>query len=134
MCQAGFLFITNYSMGKKILIVDDERPIANALALKLNHSGYEAKTAYNGEEAIKVLESEAFDLMLLDLMMPKVDGFGVLDYLKKKGSGPIAVVTSNLSQEEDAKKAKALGAKDYLVKSNTPLAKIIEHVQKLLGS
>lgn len=120
-------------MAKKILIVEDERPIANALALKFNHSGFQAKAVHNGQEALDLLEKESFDLMLLDLMMPKMDGFGVLEALQKKEGIPLVVVTTNLSQEEDAKRARALGAKDYLVKSNTPLTKMVEHVAKLLG-
>jgi DNA-binding response OmpR family regulator len=118
-------------MPKKILIVEDERPIANALALKFSHSGFQATAVHNGQEALDTLKKEPFDVMLLDLMMPKLDGFGVLEALQQETKKPLVIVTSNLSQEEDAKRAKALGAKDYLVKSNTPLAQIVEHVIKL---
>ncbi len=118
---------------KKILIAEDEKPMANALMLKLNHVGFEAKIASNGQETLDMLEKEKFDLVLLDLMMPKVDGFGVLAELKNRGDKTPVIITSNLSQEVDSKRALKMGATDYIVKSDTPLVKIIEHVKKILN-
>lgn len=118
---------------KKILIVEDEKPMAKALELKLKGSGFEAKAVFNGEEALQVLAQEHYDLMLLDLMMPQKDGFSVLEDLKTKGITIPVIVATNLSQEEDIKRAKALGAQDYFVKSETPIAKVVEHVKKVLG-
>lgn len=117
---------------KKILIVEDEKPMARALELKLTHSGFEVKSAPNGEEALKILEQETFDLILLDLVMPKMDGFKVLEELSARGIKSKVIVTSNLSQQEDIKRAKALGAQDYFIKSNTPIANIVEYVNKAL--
>jgi DNA-binding response OmpR family regulator len=117
---------------KKILIAEDEKPMAKALKLKLDNSGFEAQIASNGQEAIDMLSKEKFDLVLLDLVMPKVDGFTVLETLKTKKINVPVIITSNLSQEEDAAKAKSLGAKDYLIKSNTPIAEIVDHVKKIL--
>jgi len=117
---------------KKILIVDDEKPMARALQLKLDHNGFETKVVYQGTDALQVLEKEKFDLVVLDLMMPNLDGFGVLKELQKKGSKVPVVVTSNLSQSEDEKRAVALGAGHYFVKSNTPLSKIVDYVKKAL--
>ncbi|MEI7604094.1 MAG: response regulator [bacterium] len=119
-------------MAQKILIVEDEKPIAKALELKLTHSGLDAKAAFNGEEAIKLLEQEKFDLVLLDLIMPNMDGFAVLQNLKDKNIKVRVIVTSNLSQEEDVKKAKELGAIDYFVKSDTSLSKIVDYIQTAL--
>lgn len=116
-----------------ILIVDDEKPMARALELKLGKLGFKTKTAFNGEEALKILEKEKFDLILTDLVMPKVDGFGILEALKSKKDKTPVIVSSNLGQEEDLKRAKALGAKDYFVKSDTPITKVIEHIEKVLG-
>ena len=65
--------------------------------------------------------------------MPNKDGFAVLEELKKKGSKIPVIVTSNLSQDEDAKRAKSLGAKDYFIKSNTPIKDIISHIKDILG-
>ncbi len=118
---------------KRILIVDDERPIATALLLKLGHSGFFAKIASNGREALEILEKESFDLMLLDLMMPELDGFGVLKAMKKRGLTIPVIVSSNLGQEEDRAQAKALGAADYLVKADTPLLDIVEKIKHAIG-
>jgi len=118
---------------KKILIVDDEKPMARALELKLQHSGFETKVVNQGAEALDSLEKDQIDLVLLDLMMPTPDGFQVLESLQKKKNTVPIIVTSNLSQLEDEKRALALGAEHYFVKSNTPLSKIIEHVKKILN-
>ncbi|MDP2587365.1 MAG: response regulator [bacterium] len=118
---------------KRVLIVEDERPIAKALELKLNHSGFEAKAVFDGEQALQMLESETFDVVLLDLMMPKTDGFAVLEELKKRGISVPVVVVSNLNQPEDIEKAKTLGAADFFIKSDTPLSGVVEHVKRVVG-
>ncbi|MFH1292152.1 MAG: response regulator [bacterium] len=117
---------------KKILIVEDEEPMARALVLKLNKEGYEAISAENGAKALEVLDKEKFDLILLDLMMPKLDGFGVMAEMKKRKIKIPVIVSSNLSQESDFKKAKEMGAKDFFVKSDTPLVQVIEHIKEAL--
>ncbi|KXK26625.1 MAG: Alkaline phosphatase synthesis transcriptional regulatory protein PhoP [candidate division WS6 bacterium OLB20] len=121
-------------MSKKILVVEDEKPIAKALQLKLNSSGYEATIAGDGEEALQVLAAGgSFDLVLLDLVMPKLDGFGFLAQARENGlSIPPVIVSSNLSQEEDIQRAKDLGAVSYYVKSNTPLSVIVEKINQYL--
>lgn len=119
-------------MAKKILIGEDEKAIAKALQLKLSSSGYEVKNAFDGEQVIDFVEKEQFDLILLDLIMPKLDGFGTLAKLKEKGNKTPVIILSNLSQEEDEKKAKELGAKDFFIKSNTPLSEIVDHVKAAL--
>jgi DNA-binding response OmpR family regulator len=118
---------------KTILVVDDEKPLAKALELKLAKSGFTVKVAFNGEEAIAILTKENIDLVLLDLVMPKVDGFAVLTEMKKLDKHIPIIVTSNLSQEEDVKKAKELGALDYLVKSDTSLSFIVNYIQTALN-
>ena len=120
-------------MSKRILIVDDEKPLAKALSLKLGHEGYEAKAVFNGAEAIETLKKESFDLVLLDLVMPQEDGFSVLSKMGAVKGKTIVIVSSNLSQEEDIDKAKALGATDYFVKSDTTLADIVLKIKKYLG-
>ncbi len=118
---------------KRILIAEDEKPMAKALELKLNSSGFEAIAVFDGAQAIEELGKGGYDLVLLDLMMPKVDGFVVLEELKKTGNGVPVIVSTNLSQEEDEKRAKELGAVDYFVKSDTPIAQVIEHVKAVLN-
>lgn len=117
---------------KKILIVDDEKPLAHALELKLSHEGYNVKAVFDGEQAVTELQTGQYALALMDLVMPKLDGFGVLAQLRQKGIQTKIIVTSNLSQEEDIKKAKELGAVDFFIKSNTPLTVIIENIKKYL--
>jgi len=119
-------------MPKKILVVEDEKPMAKALKLKLSDAGFEAEIAFDGEKALKVLESETFDLILLDLVMPNLDGFGLLAELKARAIKTPVIVTTNLGQEEDEKRARELGATDYLVKSDTPIVEIVDFVKKTL--
>lgn len=116
----------------KILIAEDEVPAAKVLGLKLQSSGYEVVLAHDGEEAFRLIQSTKFDLIILDLIMPKHDGFWVLEQLKKINSVTPVIVLSNLSQEEDLIKAKNLGAKDYFIKSDIPLAEVVKKVEAAL--
>ena len=117
----------------RILIAEDEKPMARALEMQLNHEGFEAKAVFNGELALESLRSEKFALVLLDLMMPKVDGFKVLEEINKENLKTPVIVLSNLNQDEDEQKAKDLGAKAFFVKSNTPIAEIVNYVKKFLS-
>ena len=115
---------------KRILIVEDERPLAHALELKFQHEGYETKTCTNGTEAMVEAKTGNYAIILLDLIMPEMDGFTFLSQVDTKKI-PIIVLT-NLGQEEDRNKAKELGAKDYFVKSTTPIAQIVSIVKSLV--
>lgn len=117
---------------KKILLVEDEKPIAQTLELKLSKSGFDVVCAYDGVECLKSLATEPFDLVLLDLVMPEKDGFTVLEELRGKKRPPIIVLT-NLGQEEDAERCKNLGADDYFVKADTPLVTIVERITVLFN-
>lgn len=118
--------------GKKILIVEDEKPLAHALELKMTHEGYDVHVAGNGDEGLKEATTGKYDLILLDLIMPGVDGFTILKELQNKKSHTKVIVLSNLGQDEDRKKAAELGAKDYLVKANVPLSDIVKVVKSAL--
>ncbi|MFZ2192698.1 MAG: response regulator [Candidatus Moraniibacteriota bacterium] len=118
---------------RKILVVEDERAIAKAMELKLNFSGFKASVAYNGLEALEILKKEKFDLIIVDLIMPKLDGFGTMRAIKELKIKTPIVVSSNLNQDEDLKKAKELGAVDFFVKSNIPISKLVENIKKILG-
>lgn len=120
------------SIKKRILVAEDEKAIARALELKLKHSGYDVEVVHDGASAVEKVRLGSLDLLLLDLVMPKMDGFKVLETLQKEGLKIPVIVTSNLSQEEDVKRAKSLGAVDYLVKSNTPLVEILSRIQSFL--
>jgi len=119
------------TISKKILILEDEKPLARAMELKLTHEGYEVKTFSSGEGAISLLEKEDFSILICDLVMPKVDGFQVLEGIKEKNIKiPLVIVLTNLSQTEDEKRVRALGATEFFIKSDTPLSKIVDYVKK----
>ena len=118
---------------KKILVVEDEKPLAHALELKFGKLGFTVTIAGDGDEAVNILKKDKFSLVLLDIMLPKRDGFSVLEEMKKTGNKTPVIMTTNLSQNEDEKKAKDLGAVDYFVKSDTPIAEIVGKVEKFLG-
>ncbi len=123
----------NFRSAKKILIIEDEKPVAKAFGLKLGRAGFESEIAFDGVDALEVLAKKNFDLILLDLVMPRMDGFEFLAELKSRNIKIPVIVTTNLSQDEDAKRARDLGAIDYFVKSETPIANIVEHVKKVLS-
>lgn len=118
---------------KKVLIVEDERLIVKPLAMKLQLSGFEVNSAYNGAEALDLLEKEKFDIILLDLMMPKVDGFDVLSEMKKRGDKTPVIIASNLNQEKDISRALELGVTSYYVKSDINLDGIVEKIREALN-
>lgn len=121
-----------------ILIVEDERPMAKALKIKFSKAGVNVDLAFNGEEAIEKLKATKYDFMLLDLIMPKLDGFGVLQKIKDENIKIPFMITSNLSQQSDMERARELGAVDYVIKSNTSaedlVAKVTLHLQALRQS
>jgi two-component system, OmpR family, alkaline phosphatase synthesis response regulator PhoP len=119
-------------MAHRILIVEDERPLAHALELKLKGAGFEVEVATDGQAGVQKLKDSKFDLVFLDLIMPKMDGFKALEEIRKDGHNVKVVVLSNLGQQEDMVKAKKLGASDYFVKADTPLATIVERATKIL--
>ncbi|MCD8048265.1 MAG: response regulator YycF [Clostridia bacterium] len=100
---------------KKILVVDDEKPIADILKFNLEKSGYEVLCAYDGEEGLKYALEEPVDLILLDVMLPKMEGFDVLKRVREKKSVPILMLTA---REEEVDKILGLewGADDYITK------------------
>ena len=119
---------------KKVLIAEDEKPMARALEIKIGSDPeLEARAVFNGAEALKILEAEKYDLVLTDLMMPDVDGFTLLKELKAKNIKVPVIISSNLSQEEDIKLTKSLGAIDYFVKSDTPISEVVKKIKKALG-
>lgn len=114
---------------KKILIVEDEKPIRQALELKLSKAGFSITPVSNGKDAISKVSKQKFDLILLDLMMPEMNGYEVLAQLKNLNIKTPVIILSNLGQEEDIKKAKEYGVEDYCIKSNTPISSIVDKVK-----
>ncbi|MEK7152872.1 MAG: response regulator [Patescibacteria group bacterium] len=115
---------------KRVLIVEDEKPLSHALDLKLQHEGFATTVAQNGQECLALIDSKTFDVVLLDLMMPVLDGFQVLEQLQQKSVRPTVFILSNLSQPEDEARVLKLGAKKYFVKSDTSLSVIVEEVKQ----
>lgn len=102
-------------MDKTILVVDDEKPIVDILKYNLEKEGYEVLTAYDGEEAIDIALSEFPDLILLDIMLPKQDGFTVCKKIREKLTCPIIMLTAK-GEEVDKVLGLELGADDYITK------------------
>ena len=102
-------------MVKKILVVDDEKPISDIVKFNLTNEGYDVVTAFDGEEALQQVEAEHPDLILLDLMLPKIDGLEVARQVRKKYNMPIIMVTAKDS-EIDKVLGLELGADDYVTK------------------
>lgn len=98
----------------KILIVEDEKPISNLIFLSLSSAGYECETAYDGMEASDKLLDKRYDLILLDIMLPKVNGYEVLEFVKPMDI-PVIIISAK-GKLEDRIKGLKLGADDYLTK------------------
>jgi CheY-like chemotaxis protein len=120
---------------QKILIVEDETALLYALQAELAHGGFEIVSAMSGDEGLKKIKKDGFSAILLDLILPgKIDGFEFLKQIKagEKIRNIPVIVISNLGEKENIKKAMALGAKDYLVKTEHSLEGILEKVKKIL--
>ena len=104
---------------KKILVVDDERGLAKIIRLNLEQDGFEVVEANNGTQAMEKLRTTLPDLILLDVMMPDIDGFTVLKMVREIGNIPVIMLTAK-GQEEDKVKGLELGADDYVTKPFSP--------------
>jgi two-component system phosphate regulon response regulator PhoB len=119
------------SKKKKILIIEDEKAIARVLGLKLTKAGYDTEIFSNGKDALDFLKKEKVDLILLDLIMPIMDGFTFLEKIQKKKFS--VFILSNLGQQTDIEKAKKLGASKFFIKSNVSLSEVVESIKKEIG-
>ncbi|MBI4128307.1 MAG: response regulator [Parcubacteria group bacterium] len=118
----------------KILLIEDEQLLADMYALKLRSEGYDLTVASDGLAGLTEAGAQAFHLILLDVILPKIDGFGVLAKLKedaKTKNVPVILLT-NLGQEGDIEKGKRLGAVDYLIKANLTPAELVKKVKEQL--
>ncbi|OGZ96078.1 MAG: hypothetical protein A2847_02495 [Candidatus Sungbacteria bacterium RIFCSPHIGHO2_01_FULL_50_25] len=120
---------------QKILVVEDEINLRRSIEEILSKEGYAVVSASDGEEALSVVERERPDLILLDLVLPKKDGFSVLKALRENEATvkiPV-VVLSNLGEMEDVGRVLELGANRYLVKTDYKLSEVVEKVRETLG-
>lgn len=121
--------------GKRILVVDDEKELVKAIQIRLTASNYEVLVAYDGVEGLEKAQKEKPDLILLDILMPNMDGFETLAKLRENDqtkSIPVLMLTAK-SQLEDVTKAHSLGALDYIVKPFDYIS-MLTKIRKALGS
>lgn len=121
-------------MAKKILIIEDDKFLRELIARKLTDEGFDIVEAVDGEDGIKKLKETKPDLVLLDLILPSIDGFEVLSKVKEDesiASIPI-IILSNLGQKEEVEKGLDLGAVDYLIKAHFTPGEIVEKIKNIL--
>ena len=120
---------------RRILLVEDDRFLRKAAEATLKQQGYTVITAADGEEALRVARSEPLDLILLDLIMPKLNGFQVLNALKT--DAPTAhipvIILSNLGQDRDVQQAMEAGATAYFIKADLSLQALVQRVEEALA-
>jgi len=119
----------------KILIIEDEEILLEVLEQKLSREGYKVKVARDGHEGIEKLKKQKPDLILLDIVMPKMDGYEVMEEINKMGLKDIPIIIiSNSGQPVEIEKAVSLGAKDYLIKAEFEPVEVLEKVKSLLAN
>ncbi len=120
-------------MPKKILIIEDETALLYALQSQLATEGYEVLTADDGEKALKILEKNKPEAIVLDIVLPKLNGWELLKKIKsdeEKKDIPVIII-SNLSDDASRQRGIELGAKDYLPKINYSLAELVNKIKEL---
>ncbi|HCV42556.1 MAG TPA: hypothetical protein DGH68_03660 [Bacteroidetes bacterium] len=117
---------------KKILVVDDEASPRTVLRLELLDAGFNVQVASDGDEAIAAIEKERFDLLLLDIKMPRVNGFEVLTFVKEKYSDTRVIMMTSFADLKSATESEKLGAEGFLIKPYelSVLMKTIDRVLK----
>ena len=122
-------------MAKKILLIEDEEIMIGLLQKKLTNEGYEVSVARDGEEGLKAMREVRPDLVLLDIIMPKMGGFEVMEGMQKdKTLAKIPVIViSNSGQPVELDKAQKLGAKDWLIKTEFDPQEVLNKVVKQIG-
>lgn len=118
---------------KKILLIEDDPFLADIYNTKLKEAGYSVSIAIDGEDGLKKTKELKPDLILLDIVLPNVDGWEFLERIKKvKPEGLEVVILSNLGQKEEIEKGLSLGATKYLVKAHYTPSEVVAEVKKIL--
>lgn len=123
-------------MKKKILIIEDEKSLANLLYKKLKTEGYEVLKAWNGKEGLDLIKKEKPDLILLDIIMPEIDGFEVMEIISKNKrlkKIPIIII-SNSGQPIEISRARKLGVVDWLIKTEFDPQEVVDKVKKQISN
>lgn len=123
----------NY-MNYSVLIVEDEKPILSSLAQAFKQDGFTVQTAKDGHEALMSIEKSSPDLLILDILMPKLDGIAVLEALRKKKLTIPTIVASNYDAPENRAQAKEHGAELFIVKSETSLKDLVAQAKDLVAA
>lgn len=120
---------------KKILIVDDDPFILDMYVLKFKESGFQVETAQDGKSGLKKAKDVHPDAILLDVVMPAMDGFDVLQELKKSLPQPLPkiILLTNLGQKEDVDRGLQLGADDYVIKAHFTPTEVVNKIKKILN-
>ena len=122
------------SSGKKILIMEDDKFLSEMYSTKLKEAGFEIIIADDGEEGLRLIKEKMPDLVLLDIVLARMDGFEVLQNLKKDKSlkDILVVALTNLGQKEEVEKGISLGADDYIIKAHFTPTEVVAKVKKML--
>lgn len=123
-------------MATKVLIVEDDKFLSELISTKLQKEGCEVMLASDGETGLQHADAERPDIILLDIMLPGMSGFDVLQKLKEKGSKTQSIpvlILSNFGQDAKVREGLKMGATDYLVKANFTTGEIVEKIQSVLG-
>jgi len=120
-------------MKKKILIIEDDSFLIDLYKTKLEKEDFEVEVAESGEKGLEKLKEKDFDLLVLDIVLPKLNGFEILEKIKeeKNKKNLKIIVLSNLSQKEEIKRALSFGVEKYLIKAYFTLAEVIEEIKKI---
>ena len=120
---------------KRILLVEDDDALANVYLMRLQAEGFDVRRVANGEDALATALSYRPDLVMLDVMMPKVSGFDVLDIIRNtpETANLKVIMLTALSQDSDKQRAESLGVDEYLVKSQVVIADVIDRIKHHLA-
>jgi DNA-binding response OmpR family regulator len=122
----------------RVLVIEDDQFLRDLLTTKLEKENFQVTTAIDGPLGLEKIKDEMPDVILLDIILPGIDGFEVLKRVRTNVNMQLAslpiILLSNLGQEADIEKGRALGANDYLIKSNFTIDEIIEKLRKILGT
>lgn len=122
------------SKGKKVFIIEDDDFLRSLVVTKLQKEGFEVGTSADGDGALAKIDAQKPSLLLLDLLLPTVSGFDVLEEVRKSPTWKDlkVIIFSNLGDKEDIKRGTELGANDYLVKANFTLDELVEKIKATL--
>lgn len=114
-----------------ILLVEDDPFLIDIYSTKLKESGFQVEVASDGEKALAKAKEKKFDLMILDIVLPQMDGWEILERIRKKGDLKI-IILSNLGQRAEVEKGLRLGAIKYLIKAHYTPSEVVEEIKKII--